>query len=170
MSFEDALEKLKMVLFDVDGVLTDARLYLQEDGYELKSFNARDGLGMKMLMDNGIVCGIISGRDAKTVDIRMRELGITEVHQGISDKIAVYEQLKDKYSFDDEEIAFVGDDVPEIEIFKKVGVAFAVQNAHELARNYADYVTNNNGGMGAVREVCDLILKSRGKEPYVPKK
>ncbi|TYB31668.1 MAG: HAD hydrolase family protein [Candidatus Mcinerneyibacterium aminivorans] len=170
MSFEDALKKLKMVLFDVDGVLTDGRLYLHEDGYELKSFNARDGLGMKMLMDNGIVCGIISGRDAKTVDIRMRELGITEVHQGISDKIAVYEQLKEKYGFDDKEIAFVGDDVPEIKIFKRVGVAFAVKNAHELARNYADYVTNNNGGMGAVREVCDLILKSRGKEPYVPKK
>jgi len=168
MTFEDALRKIKMVLFDVDGVLTDGKIYLDKNGFEYKSFNARDGLGMKMLMDNGIVCGIISGRDSESVNIRMNELGIKEVYQGIKNKLKLYKELKEKYSLNDAEIAFVGDDIPEVKIFKEVGIAFSVSNAHKIAKNHADYVTNNNGGMGAVREVCDLILKSKGIKLYVP--
>lgn len=168
MSFNKRLKSLKMILFDVDCVLTDGKLYLADSGYEL-SFNARDGLGMKMLMDNGVICGVISGRDAKVVDIRMEELGITEVHQGIKNKMQIYENLKKKYELENEQIAFVGDDIPEVDIFKKVGISFAVGDAHEIAKKHADYVTNNNGGMGAVREVCDMILKTKDVELYVPK-
>ena len=169
MTLYEQLKKIKMVLFDVDGVLSDGRIIIDNNGMEYKSFYARDGLGIKMLIDHGIVCGVITGRESGIVTHRMEELKIEEVHQGVKDKLKVYEDIKTKYGFDDSEIAFVGDDIPELDIFMKVGIAFAVGDAHPELKKYADYITQAKGGKGAVREITDLIMEAHGWPLYVPK-
>jgi 3-deoxy-D-manno-octulosonate 8-phosphate phosphatase (KDO 8-P phosphatase) len=163
VSFKSKAKKIKLLLLDVDGVLTDGRIILDNRGNELKAFHVRDGSGIKMAQRAGIVVGIITGRRAKVVAIRARELDIKEVHQGAHNKIAVYDAILSKYGFKDDEVAYLGDDTIDLDIFKRTGLAAAVADADQSVRPHVDLITKTEGGKGAVRELINLILKSQGK-------
>ncbi|MET0070979.1 MAG: 3-deoxy-manno-octulosonate-8-phosphatase KdsC [Candidatus Thiodiazotropha sp.] len=153
---------VKLVIFDVDGVLTDGGLFLGDDGQEYKSFNSRDGHGMKMLQKTGVVIGIITGRTSEVVRIRMESLGIEHVYQGKHDKLPAYEELRDKLGLSDAEVAYVGDDVVDLPIMRRVGLAIAVNDAHPFVVQHAHWQTPHNGGRGAARDVCELVLEAQG--------
>ncbi len=155
-------KKIKMLLLDVDGVLTDGRIILDNQGNELKAFHVRDGHGIKLAQRAGIVIGIITGRKAEVVNVRARELGIEEVHQGSLKKITVYDSLLARYGLRDEEVAFMGDDIVDAGILKRVGLAIAVADCDPAVRPVAAWITKNGGGRGAVREAIDFILASQG--------
>ncbi|NTW60320.1 MAG: HAD-IIIA family hydrolase [Nitrospirae bacterium] len=158
-------KKIKLLLLDVDGVLTDGRIILDNQGNELKAFHVRDGHGIKLAQRAGIVIGIITGRKAEVVSVRARELGIGEVHQGALEKIGVYDALLEKYGLRDDEAAFIGDDIVDVGILKRVGFAVTVADCDPAVRPYADMITQARGGRGAVREVINLLLASQGKKP-----
>jgi 3-deoxy-D-manno-octulosonate 8-phosphate phosphatase (KDO 8-P phosphatase) len=158
-------KKIKLLLLDVDGVLTDGRIILDNQGNELKAFHVRDGHGIKLAQRAGIVIGIITGRKAEVVNVRARELGIGEVHQGALEKIGVYEALLEKYGLGDDEAAFIGDDIVDVGILKRVGLAVTVADCDAAVKPYVDMITQAKGGRGAVREVVNLLLASQGKKP-----
>lgn len=153
---------IKLVIFDVDGVLTDGGLYLGNDGQEYKVFHSRDGHGMKMLQRTGISIGIITGRTSQAVHHRMESLGITEVYQGHKIKLPIYEHLLEKLKLQPYEITYVGDDVVDLAVMRRVGLAIAVQDAHPLVRQHAHWITPSPGGQGAARDVCELIMDAQG--------
>jgi len=150
---------IQLLAVDVDGVLTDGRLYFGAEGETLKVFHVRDGAGLAQLRNAGIEIAIISGRNSAAVNVRMRELGIEHVHQGVKDKHAVLLQLKQQLHIQDNGIACVGDDTPDIPMFSLAHLAVAVADAHPKVRAAAHHITTLKGGKGAVREVCDLILQ-----------
>jgi 3-deoxy-D-manno-octulosonate 8-phosphate phosphatase (KDO 8-P phosphatase) len=152
--------KIKLLLLDVDGVMTDGSIILDNRGNELKRFHVRDGHGIKMLQKVGITVGIITGRKSKVVEVRAKELGIKEIHQKIFKKSVVYEKLLKKYKCKDENVAFMGDDIVDQELLKRAGLSAAPCDADEFVKKFADMVTKKGGGRGAVREFTDLILKS----------
>jgi 3-deoxy-D-manno-octulosonate 8-phosphate phosphatase (KDO 8-P phosphatase) len=152
---------IRLLVLDVDGVLTDGRLYFGNEGEALKTFHVRDGAGIVQLRRQGIEVAIISGRKSHMVDLRMQELGVTHVHQGIHDKQAALNALLQTVNIPAEHAACVGDDTPDIPMFEIAGLAVAVADAHPLVRAAAHYITRIAGGQGAVREVCDLILAAR---------
>ncbi len=154
--------KIKLVLFDVDGVLTDGRLALGDDGQEYKSFNSKDGHGIKMLARHGVAAGIVTGRTSKVVEHRVRDLNIPHVYQGCAEKLPVYRQLLDKLGLDPEQTAFAGDDVVDLPIMLNVGLAVAPHDAHPLVIRHAHWTTPSRGGRGAARELCELILHAQG--------
>ena len=156
------LKKIKLLLLDVDGVLTDGSIYYNDEGQETKPFNVKDGFGMKMLMSAGIELGIVTGRRSKALAHRCRDLGIDLIFDGISDKSSVLDEIQQRTENSAENIAFVGDDIPDLALMRRIGVSIAVADAHEKVREYADWVTSAPGGAGAVREVCEAILKSQG--------
>lgn len=156
-------KNIKLLILDVDGVLTDGSIILDNEGNEFKTFHVRDGHGIKMLEKAGIKVAIITGRHSKVVDRRAHELGITEVYQRCHIKLVAYEHLIEKMGISDKEVAYVGDDIVDIPIFKRVALSVAVADATEETKAEAMIVTENRGGRGAVREICDLILKSNGK-------
>jgi len=157
--------KVKLLLFDVDGVLTDGRLVLGDDGLEFKAFNSRDGHGIKMLQRNGVTVGIITGRKSNVVKHRVKDLEIKHVFQGCKEKLPVYQKLIQKLKLKPEQTAFVGDDVVDLPIMLQVGVAVAVQNAHPLAKQHAHWITPSIGGYGAAREACEMFLYAHGAYP-----
>ena len=162
---QDILEKAKqirLVIFDVDGVLTDGSLFLGDDGQEYKAFHSRDGHGMTMLQATGVTLGVITGRTSEGVRIRMESLGISHVYQGRRDKLPAYHQLRRDLGLDDAQIAFVGDDVMDLPIMREVGLAIAVQDAHPLVKRHAHWQTPSPGGRGAGRDVCELIMQAQG--------
>ena len=162
---QDILEKaarIRLVIFDVDGVLTDGSLFLGDDGQEYKAFNSLDGHGIKMLQRNGVAAGIITGRTSKVVQHRVRDLGIRHVYQGCAEKLPVYHKLIDELKIHPAETVFVGDDVVDLPIMLQVGLAIAVQNAHALVKKHAHWITPSAGGYGAAREVCELIMHAQG--------
>jgi 3-deoxy-D-manno-octulosonate 8-phosphate phosphatase (KDO 8-P phosphatase) len=158
-------KKIKLLLLDVDGVMTDGRIILDNQGNEFKAFHVRDGHGIKLAQRAGMVVGIITGRKAEVVNVRARELGIGEVHQGALAKIGVYEALLEKYGLRDDEAAFIGDDIVDVEILKRVGLAVTVADGDPAVKPYVDMITQAKGGRGAVREVVNLLLASQGKKP-----
>ena len=163
---QDILEKaarIRLVIFDVDGVLTDGSLFLGDDGQEYKAFNSRDGHGMKMLQSNGVEIAIITGRSSQVVSHRMASLGIEHVYQGARDKAPAYVELRDKLGLDDAQIAYVGDDVVDLPVMRRVGLAIAVQDAHTLVKKHAHWQTPSRGGLGAARDVCEMLLEAQGK-------
>lgn len=165
-SFEELKEiakRIKLLILDVDGVMTDGSIILDNEGNEFKAFHVRDGHGIKMLQKAGVKVAIITGRHSKIVERRAHELGITEVYQRCHIKSVAYEHLLEKMSLKDIEIAYIGDDVVDIPIFKRVGFSVAVADATDETKAEAMMVTKNRGGRGAVREVCEFILKSKGK-------
>lgn len=162
-TLQSKAKKIKLLLLDVDGVLTDGRIILDNHGDELKAFHVRDGHGIKMVQKAGIVVGIITGRKSEVVNIRARELGITEVYQGAHEKIAVYDSILKKYGFHDDDVAYMGDDIVDVGIFKRTGLAVTVADADPSVKSYVDMVTKTAGGRGAVREFINLILKHQGK-------
>ena len=162
MSLKARVQKLKLLLMDVDGVLTDGRLYYTEEGERIKVFNVHDGLGIKLLQRAGISTGVISGRESEALRNRLLELGIEEIYMGKFQKDGVLEEIMRKKDLSPEEIGFVGDDLVDIPVLKKVGFPVAVRNAPEIVKSHAVYITLREGGMGVVREVVELILRLRG--------
>lgn len=163
---KDILEKaaqIKLVIFDVDGVLTDGSLFLGDDGLEYKAFNSHDGHGMKMLQQSGVDIAIITGRTSKVVEYRMASLGINHVYQGQLDKNIAFRDILDRLSISTEEIAYVGDDVVDLPVMTKVGLAIAVENAHPMVKQHAHWTTPRSGGRGAARDVCELLMEAQGK-------
>ena len=158
-------KKIRLLLLDVDGVLTDGSIILDGRGNETKAFHVRDGRGIKLAQNAGIPVGIITGRSSEVVNIRARELGITDVFQGAHDKILVYEEIVTRHGLEDGEVAYIGDDDVDVQIFKRVGLAATVADADPCVLPYVDLVTKQGGGRGAVREVINLILKSKGMLP-----
>ena len=152
---------IKLLVLDVDGVLTDGRLFFDAEGREQKVFHARDGYGMRALMRSGTEIAIISGRKSRPVEARMQELNIRYVHLGQSDKIATLNKLAADLKITLQEIAYVGDDMPDLECMQAVGLAVAVNDAHQSVRKAADWRTTLPGGSGAVREVCDLLMDAQ---------
>lgn len=162
---QDIIQKakqIKLVIFDVDGVLTDGRLFFDQKGTEYKSFNAKDGQGLKLLMQSGVQVAIISGRKSKAVEIRMKNLGIPHVYQGHENKISAFAALCKDLNIKPEEAAHVGDDLPDLAIMSRAGLAIAVQDAHQEVIKRADWQTHLQGGQGAAREVCDFIMQAQG--------
>jgi len=158
---EKSLAGIRLVAFDVDGVLTDGRFYLSNDGVESKAFSTHDGYGIRRLIQTGVTVAVISGRSSIAVDRRMQELGVEHVFQGCKDKVAVFEDLTTTLGVTADECAFVGDDIPDLPLLRKVGYSVAVANAVSAVREQCDYTTLADGGYGAVREVCDLITAAR---------
>lgn len=163
---EDLLRKaarIRLVVFDVDGVLTDGRLYFGDDGDEYKAFHVRDGLGVRMLQDSGVAVAVISGRRARSVERRMADLGVRHVYLGIDDKLATFESLLRELQLDFDQAAYVGDDIIDLPVMRKVGLAVAVLDADPFVQQYAHWQTPNAGGHGAARDVCELLLAAQGR-------
>jgi 3-deoxy-D-manno-octulosonate 8-phosphate phosphatase (KDO 8-P phosphatase) len=155
--------RVKLVIFDVDGVLTDGKLIYAEDGHELKAFHVHDGLGLKRLLANHIEVAVITARLSRIVTERMADLGVAHVYQGQDDKLACFEQLLGALKLEAEETAYVGDDLPDLAVMQRVGFSVAVANAHPWVRERAHWRTRLAGGAGAAREVADLILAAQGR-------
>ncbi len=158
----DKAAQIRLVIFDVDGVLTDGGLFLGDDGQEYKAFYSRDGLGIKMLQESGVEIAIITGRTSQVVQHRMTSLAINHVFQGRIDKVPAFEELRQKLQLSAEQIAYVGDDVVDIPVMKRVGLAIAVADAHPLLQHHAHWHTPSDGGRGAARDVCELIMQAQG--------
>ncbi len=155
-------KKIKLVIFDVDGVLTDGSLFFGDDGQEYKAFYSRDGLGIKLLQRTGVEVGIITARDSQLVNHRMENLGIEHLYQGRLDKISAFEEMIAKLNVSPEQTAYAGDDVVDLPVMKKVGLAIAVQDAHPFVKKHAHWITEHNGGRGAARDICELIMEAQG--------
>jgi 3-deoxy-D-manno-octulosonate 8-phosphate phosphatase (KDO 8-P phosphatase) len=150
--------KIRLVIFDIDGVLTDGKLYLAPDGTELKTSSVRDGLGLRLLIDAGIHVAVISGRPSPAYEQRLRKLGVEHIVLSTRVKLPAYEHLVDALGLDDQQVACMGDDAPDVPIMQRAGLALTVANAHHSAQAAADWISQFDGGHGAVREACDLIL------------
>lgn len=157
--------KIKVMAFDVDGVFTDGSLTFDQDGKEYKTFNAKDGQGIVCVEKAGIITVIITARKNGTVEHRANNLGITELHQGIKFKLPVLEQIVKERGLSMEEVSYMGDDLPDICILEKVGLACCPNDAVDEVKNICNFVSTKNGGCGAIRELCDFVLNSQGVEP-----
>ncbi len=161
-----SLEKaknVKLLILDVDGVLTDGRIVIDDRGIETKCFDVRDGHGIKLLKRANIEVVIITGRRSEVVSHRARELGIDSVYQNIHNKLEVYQAILDEKGLKDEEVGFVGDELVDLPLLKRVGFSAVVADGIEELKPYVDYVSQNRGGRGGVREISELILKAQGK-------
>ncbi len=154
--------KIELVVFDVDGVFTDGRIWIDTSGNESKSFNVRDGHGVKLLLHYGVDVAVLSGRKSHAVEIRMQELGVQDVLQGHIDKRAAFNELLSSKSANKEHVAYVGDDIVDVQAMQMAALSFAVADAHPWVKERADIITQHAGGHGAVREVCELILDAKG--------
>ncbi|MDR2218984.1 MAG: 3-deoxy-manno-octulosonate-8-phosphatase KdsC [Methylobacillus sp.] len=162
---QDVLERarrVKLLVLDVDGVMTDGRLYLCDDGQEFKAFNSQDGLGMKLLKASGVELAIITGRTSNVVVKRAENTGVAHFFQGVEDKLAAFHELAGKLKLDHAQCAFMGDDVVDLPPMLQSGLAITVPAAPALVKERAHYVTAREGGCGAVREVCELIMQAQG--------
>ena len=163
MGVAERARGLKLAIFDVDGVMTDGTLYIGAAGEAFKAFNILDGHGVKMLQAGGIATAIISGRASEAVARRAAELGIAHVVQGCADKVAAFEKLRAELGFEAAACAFMGDDLPDLPVMQRCGLAVAVANAVDAVKQSAHYVTRASGGRGAVREFCEMVLAARGQ-------
>ncbi|MGH7410134.1 MAG: KdsC family phosphatase [Candidatus Methylomirabilis sp.] len=154
---------IRMIMMDVDGVLTDGRILYSADGVEIEAFSVRDGLGLRLAQRAGLVTAILTGRASGAVARRAKELGIPEIHQGISNKLKTYETLLRRHGVSDEGVAYVGDDLNDLPLLVRVGLSAAPADAAPEVKAAVAYVTASGGGRGAVREVIDLILKAQGR-------
>jgi len=159
---QSRLKDIRLLLLDVDGVLTDGSIIYDDQNIETKVFNVKDGLGIRLLLNAGIQVGVITGRASKALKNRCANLGIENLYDGIHDKVSALDTVLKKTGVKIGETAFIGDDLPDLSVLKKVGVSIAVRDAEETVRKHADIVTNAKGGDGAVREICEAILKAKG--------
>jgi 3-deoxy-D-manno-octulosonate 8-phosphate phosphatase (KDO 8-P phosphatase) len=159
----EKLKNIKLLLLDVDGVLTDGKIVYADSGEQIKAFDVKDGHGLKLLMRSGAEVVLITGRESKVVLHRARDLGIQEVYQKVTNKIEIYEKILKEKNLEDMHVGFVGDDLIDIPVLKRVGFSAAVEDAIPEVKEIVDYVTSKKGGEGAVREVCELLLKSQNK-------
>lgn len=161
MVLEEKAKKIKLLALDVDGILTSGKLIYNEKGQVLKEFNIQDGLGLKMLQKTGVNLAIITAKDSPAVAKRMQDLEINNYYYGIENKLDAYNKLKDKYAFADENIAYMGDDLPDLAVLQQAGLSITVPNAPHIIRQHVHLITQREGGQGAVREVCELIMNSQ---------
>ncbi len=159
----DKLGRIRLVAFDVDGVFTDGRFYLSDEGIESKAFHTQDGYGIRRLLDAGVSVAVISGRKSGAVEKRMSELGIQHLVQGCGDKVAALDTIISELNISADECAYVGDDIPDLPLLKHVGFAIAVANAVPALHEQCDYSTSARGGQGAVREICELMLGAQSQ-------
>ena len=160
---QEKAKSIRMIMMDVDGVLTDGRILYSSDGVEIEAFHVRDGVGLRAAHRAGLLTAFLTGRVSEAVAHRARELNITEVHQGIPDKVETYERLLRRYGLSDEAIAYVGDDLNDLPLLARAGLSAAPADAADEVKARVAYVTARGGGRGAVREVIELILKAQGK-------
>jgi len=169
--FKSKLEKIKLLIMDVDGVLTDGKIIIDSDGRETKFFDVQDGFGLVMLRRAGLKTAILSARASRVISHRAKDLKIDRVYQDAYPKIDFYRKALRTFRLKDEEVCFIGDDLPDVEVLKRVGFAVSVPNGTPEAKQVAHYVTKNRGGEGAVREVIELIMKAQGVWPnHLPRK
>ncbi len=154
--------QVRLLIVDIDGVLTDGCLHFDNQGTETKTFNSLDGQGIRMLLESDIGVAVITGRESKIVEHRMADLGVTRVYQGFRDKRPAFDRLLLDSGLTAEQMAYVGDDLPDLAVMSKVGLAIAVDNANNFVKQHCDWVTSSRGGQGAVREVTDFILEAQG--------
>lgn len=159
--------RIKLILMDVDGVLTDGGIILIGDNLEAKQFNVRDGMGITMARLAGLKVGIITGRSSTVVTRRAYELGVDELYQGHLNKEGDYQQIIEKYQLQDDEVAFIGDDLLDLPVLRRVGLAVAVADAVAEIKQAAHYITTLDGGRGAVRETIDIVLQATGKKEAI---
>ena len=156
------IKDIKLLVLDVDGVLTDGSIIYDDNGVETKVFSVKDGLGIRLLMEAGINLCIATGRSSNALNNRCKNLGIVHVFDGVSDKAAILDLILDRVGISAHEVAFIGDDLPDLALMQMVGLSIAVADAHKTVLENADMVTSAKGGAGAVREVCEAILKAQG--------
>ena len=162
LSVQDKARKIKLLLLDVDGVLTDGGIYIDNRGVEIKRFDVLDGQGITLLQRAGVRVGIITGRSSNVVRYRARELGVKIVYQGAGDKVDIYEEIKRKTGLEDSQIAYVGDDITDLPVLRRAGLAITVRDSWPALKPDVYYVTQVDGGRGAVREVVELLLRATG--------
>jgi 3-deoxy-D-manno-octulosonate 8-phosphate phosphatase (KDO 8-P phosphatase) len=158
----DKAAKIKLLVFDVDGVLTDGRLIVGDDGQEYKAFYSKDGLGMKMLQQTGVKIAVITARTSDVVIHRMQNLGIKHIYQGQLEKLPAFEKILTELDLTAEQAAYVGDDVIDLPVLQQAGLAISVADAHPLVKQYVHWQTPQCGGRGAARDVCELIMQAQG--------
>lgn len=163
LQLQEKLQKIKLFIVDVDGVMTDGRIVYGDYGDELKFFDVQDGFGMVMLVRAGLKTAMITAKKSRVNQRRAKELMVSKICQGAKDKLAVYSKLVKKFRVSDEEVCYIGDDLIDIPVLTRVGFAVAVPNALVEVKEKVHYVTERPGGHGAIREVCDLLLKAQGK-------
>ena len=163
-------KQIKLVIFDVDGVLTDGSLYFSEQGMAFKAFQVHDGVGIKLLLENKIEVAVITQHDSPIVTHRMETLGIQYIYVGETPKLTSYENLLKKINLKDEQVAYVGDDFPDLPVLRRAGLSIIVANASPQLLPYVDWQTQKSGGQGAAREVCDLILQAQNLMPKIIEK
>ena len=166
MELEKKAADIRILVLDVDGVLTDGKIVVNHLGEEIKSFDSKDGHGICLLLKAGIDVAIISGRKSKAVEIRAEALGIKDIHLGINDKGPIILKLISEKRLEEKEVCCMGDDLPDIPMFQHAGISVAVSDAVREVIQSADMITKKRGGNGAVREVCEMILRAKGKWPY----
>ena len=169
-NIREIAKNIRWFIMDVDGVLTDGGIIYDSNGNELKKFCVKDGMGITLLHNAGIKTAILTSRKSPMVEKRAKELGIDEIIQGAKNKIELYKKLKEKYSITDDQILYIGDDFPDLPVLKKAVFPVCVKNSPEEIKNVCVYITNKEGGNGAVREVSELLLKLQGKYEEAIKK
>ncbi len=155
-------KSIRLIAFDVDGIMTDGGLYLSDSGEEIKRFNSLDGHGLKMLKASGVEVAIITGRRSRCVELRAQNLGIAHLYQGVEDKLATMQALLSKLGLGFDVAAYMGDDVVDLPVMRRSALAATVPEAPQVVRDHAHYVSQRNGGYGAVREVCELLMAAQG--------
>lgn len=161
-SITDIAKTIKLLILDVDGVLTNGELFFFDSG-EYKAFHSRDGLGIALLVNSGVELAVISGNRSESVERRLKKFGIAHVYQGVEDKSVVYADIKKSLGVNDAEVAYMGDDLIDLPVMTQVGLPTAVADADEFVKKYAVWISQYAGGQGAVRELCELILAAQGK-------
>lgn len=161
-TIEEKAKKIKLLLLDVDGVLTDNRLIYGDDGQEYKAFNTRDGHAMVLIQKSGIDIGIITGRTSKLVAKRMQDLTVKHLYQGVPDKLPTFEKLMQELNIELDQVAYMGDDILDLPILRRVGLASCPKDSDSEVLSRVDFVSQFNGGRGAVRELCEFIMKTQG--------
>jgi len=169
-SLREKLQHIKILIMDVDGVMTDGRIIINDDGRETKNFDVRDGHGIKLVQRYGIEVVLLTGCQSEVVKHRANELGIKEVHQKIFNKKEVFVEILQKNNLNADQAAFIGDDIIDIPVLKEAGFSATVADAIDIVKKTVDYVTKNKGGRGAVREVCEMLLQAQGRWPEIAAK
>lgn len=159
----DKVKAIKLLILDVDGVLTEGDVYVDGTGEILKRFNIQDGLGIELLAKSGVKIAVISGKCSEAVKFRLQSLSVSDVYLDVPNKIVCFEQLLDRYHLKPNQVAYMGDDLPDLPLIERAGLGITVANGHDIIKDCADVITQNRGGHGAVREVCDWILTAKGQ-------
>ena len=163
MDLKEKASKIKLLVFDVDGVMTDGSITYDENGVEYKTFNAKDGHGLAKMIRNGFMTAVITGRRNGTVDRRAEDLRFTEVYQGVKNKLPILEGIMQKYELTFDEVSYMGDDEPDIPILEKVGIAACPSDAVDNVKKICNFISTKEGGHGAVRELCDFVFDNRSE-------